>query len=80
MRARVATPARRDRLEPGNVSDDKPTGTQKRRFYIATFCIALAIDVVMSLADGLAYRPSLVGLAIMIGAVLYFVVSLIRDR
>lgn len=62
------------------MSDDKPTGAQKRRFYIATFCIALAIDVGVSLANGVAYQPSLVGLAIMIGSVLFFVVSLIRDR
>lgn len=62
------------------MSDDKPTGAQKRRFYIATFCIALAIDVGMSLISGTGYQPSLVGLAIMIGSVLFFVVSLIRDR
>lgn len=60
--------------------DDKATGAQKRRFYIITFCIALSIDVSISLIGGTAYRPSLIGLAIMIGAVLYFAVSLVRDR
>ena len=62
------------------VSDDQPTGAQKRAFYVPAFCIALGIDLVMSLGQGEAYRPSLVGLAIMIAAVIWFAVSWIRER
>ncbi len=52
----------------------------KRRFYLMTFCIALAIDLIASLLRGVAYQPSLIGLAVMIAAVLYFAWSWITDR
>lgn len=62
------------------MSADRPTGAQRRAFYATTFCIAFAVDLVMTVGRGLPYRPSLIGLAIMIAAVLWFVASWIRDR
>ena len=55
-------------------------GQAKRRLYIAAFVIALGIDLGLSLLRGTAYQPSLIGLAIMITAVLYFAWSWFRDR
>ena len=55
-------------------------GAQKRAFYLTAFCIALGVDVAMNLSRGESYRPSLVGLAIMITSVLWFVWSWIRER
>ena len=62
------------------MADKKPTSRQKRQFYIVAFCFALGIDLVTSLIRDAPYRPSLVGLAIMIAAVLYFAISWIRER
>lgn len=62
------------------MSTDEPTGAQKRAFYMTTFCIALGVDVVVSVVRGVSYKPSLIGLAIMITAVLWFAASWIRDR
>ena len=62
------------------MTDEKPSGRQKRHFYIVAFCFALGIDLVTSLLRDAPYRPSLVGLAIMIAAVLYFAISWSRDR
>lgn len=59
---------------------EQPTGEQKRAFYVTAFCIALGIDVALNLSQGEAYRPSLVGLAIMITAVLWFAWSWLRER
>lgn len=61
---------------PGN----EPTAAQKRGFYVVAFCIAFGVDLALSLGRGLPYRPSLVGLAIMITAVIWFVWSLLRER
>jgi hypothetical protein len=55
-------------------------GRTKRRYYIVAFCFALVIDLLFSFARDAPYRPSLVGLAIMIASVLYFVHSWIRER
>ncbi|MDP6388941.1 MAG: hypothetical protein QF654_03500 [Alphaproteobacteria bacterium] len=60
--------------------DDKPTERDRRRFYVIAFVVAFAIDVVVSMMDGGSYKPSLIGLAIMITAGLFFVYSLIRKR
>ena len=62
------------------MSLEQPTGAQKRRFYVAAFCIALGIDLVVSVSRGVAYRPSLIGLAIMITAALYFAWSWLSER
>ncbi len=59
---------------------DSLTGAQKRRFYAVTFCIALGIDLATSLSRGTGYQPSLIGLAIMIAAVLWFAWSWFTDR
>jgi hypothetical protein len=59
---------------------DKPSGVEKRRFYMGAFVVALVIDLAISFFKGQPYQPTLVGLAIMIGAVLYFAVSYLRDR
>jgi len=56
------------------------SGREKRRIYVAAFIIALAIDYIVSLARGVPYQPSLIGLAIMITSVLYFAWSWLRDR
>lgn len=56
------------------------SGREKRRIYVAAFVIALAIDLIVSMMRGMPYQPSLIGLAIMITAVLYFAWSWLRDR
>ncbi|MEX2616178.1 MAG: hypothetical protein WD767_08790 [Alphaproteobacteria bacterium] len=56
------------------------SGREKRRIYVAAFIIALAIDLIVSMMRGMPYQPSLIGLAIMITAVLYFAWSWLRDR
>jgi hypothetical protein len=60
--------------------DGKPTGREKRRFYVIAFAIALGVDLLLSALRGEAYRPTLLGLAIMITAGLFFLYSLIRER
>jgi len=55
-------------------------GQTKRRYYIVAFCFAVIIDLIFSFARDVPYRPSLVGLAIMIASVLYFAHSWIRER
>ena len=61
---------------PGN----EPTASQKRSFYVVAFCVAFGVDLAINLGRGLSYRPSLIGLAIMITAVIWFVWSLVRGR
>ncbi len=56
------------------------TGRERRRFYAIAFAVAFGIDLALSMARGDAYRPTLIGLAIMITAVLFFVYSLFRER
>jgi hypothetical protein len=73
-------------LKPDNTSvpiymtDKKLSGQQKRQYYIVAFCLAVGVDLMTSLLRDGPYRPTLVGLAIMIAAVLYFAASWIRDR
>ena len=62
------------------MADEQLTGRQKRQYYSVAFCLAFCIDLATSLIRDTPYRPSLVGLAIMIAAVLYFAVSWIRER
>lgn len=64
----------------GQTGDGKPTVQQKRRMYVAFFVIAFGIDLIVGLVRYGTYVPTLVGLAIMITAALFFVFSLIRDR
>ncbi len=56
------------------------SGAEKRRLYVIAFCIAFGIDFLLSIIRGGTYQPTLLGLAIMIGAVLYFAYSWITDR
>lgn len=62
------------------MDDDKLTGAQKRRIYIMAFAVAFFIDLFISTVRGEVYKPSLLGLAIMIASVLYFIYSKIRER
>lgn len=64
----------------GQASDGKPTAQQKRRVYVVFFVIAFAVDLIVGLIQYGTYMPTLIGLAIMITAALFFVFSLIRDR
>lgn len=64
----------------GQAGDGKPTAQEKRRMYVVFFVIAFAIDLVVGLIRYGTYVPTLIGLAIMITAALFFVFSLIRDR
>ncbi len=57
-----------------------PSGAEKRRLYVMAFCIAFGIDFLLSLFRGGTYQPTMLGLAIMIAAVLYFAYSWITDR
>jgi hypothetical protein len=59
---------------------EKLSGREKRKIYIWAFCIAFAIDLILSFVKGGGYQPTLIGLAIMIGSVLYFAYSWMRDR
>ena len=62
------------------MADEKLSGQQKRQYYVVAFCFAVGIDLLTSFIRDAPYRPSLVGMAIMIAAVLYFVASCIRER
>ncbi|MBT5495099.1 MAG: hypothetical protein HOK54_05100 [Alphaproteobacteria bacterium] len=62
------------------MDDDKPDPATKRRFYLIAFAVALAIDYFTGMAKGGEYRPSLIGLAVMITSALFFFYSLIRNR
>ena len=62
------------------MSTEPPTGAQKRGFYVMAFCVAFGVDLVVSLTRGGGYRPSLIGVAIMITAALYFAWSWFRER
>lgn len=64
----------------GQAGDGKPTVQQKRRVYIIFFFGAFLIDLIFGLVQFGTYRPTLIGLAVMITAALFFVFSLIRDR
>ena len=58
----------------------RPTGEEKRRLYAIAFCIAGGIEYVRFITGDEPYRPTLIGLAIMIAAVLYFAYSWITER
>ncbi len=60
--------------------DDSQTPQQKRKVYLVAFFIAFGIDYLLSLSRGGGYKPTTIGLAVMITAVLFFVYSLIRNR
>jgi hypothetical protein len=60
--------------------DDKPTPEEKRRVYVVFFLIAFAIDLAIGLVREGTYVPTLVGSAIMITSVLFYVYSCFRDR
>mgnify|MGYP006919388979 CR=1 FL=1 len=62
------------------MAEEKLNGQQKRQYYVVAFVLALGIDLVTSFLRGIPYRPSLVGLAIMIAAVIYFAASWFRER
>ena len=64
----------------GDAGDGKPTAREKRRLYVIFFVIAFLVDLVVGLTRYGTYAPTLVGMAIMITAALFFVFSLIRDR
>lgn len=60
--------------------DDKPTPEEKRRVYVVFFLIAFAIDLAIGLVREGTYVPTLIGGAIMITSVLFYVYSMFRDR
>jgi hypothetical protein len=62
------------------MSDNKTNSATKRKFYVIAFCVALGIDLLSSVLGRGEYRPSLIGLAVMITAALFFTFSLLRDR
>lgn len=59
---------------------DGPTGEEKRRVYAAFFVVALAIEALLALTRDGPFRPTLIGTAVMITAVLFFIYSFIRER
>jgi FtsH-binding integral membrane protein len=73
-------PGTREEAMAGDAGDGKPTVQQKRRMYVAFFVIAFLVDLVFGLIQYGTYAPTLVGLAIMITAALFYVFSLIRGR
>ncbi len=60
--------------------EDKPTPEEKRRVYVVFFLIAFAIDLAVGLVRNGTYTPTMIGSAIMITSVLFYVYSLIKDR
>ena len=58
----------------------RPSGREKRRLYVIAFIIAFAVDFLLSFYRGEAYRPTMIGLAIMIASVVYFAYSWFRER
>lgn len=64
----------------GQAGDGNPTVQQKRRVYVIFFFGAFLIDLIFGLVQFGTYRPTLIGLAVMITAALFFIYSLIRDR
>lgn len=64
----------------GQASDGKPTAREKRRMYVVFFVIAFAVDLIVGMIQYGTYKPTLIGMAIMITAALFFVFSLIRNR
>lgn len=60
--------------------DDKPTPEEKRRVYVVFFLIAFAIDLTLGLVRHGTYVPTMIGSAIMITSVLFYVYSLFKDR
>lgn len=64
----------------GEAGDGKPTVQQKRRMYVIFFVGAFLIDLVFGLVQFGTYRPTLLGLAVMITAALFYVISLVRGR
>jgi hypothetical protein len=60
--------------------DGKPTVQEKRVVYVVFFVIAFVVDLVLGLLRDGTYRPTLIGLAIMITSVLFLVYSFIRGR
>jgi len=63
-----------------NDNNDKPTEKEKRRVYVLFFCMAFFIDLAVSTFRGEMYHPTLVGLSVMIGSLLFFLWSLWRHR
>ena len=61
-------------------NDGKRSGHEKRKLYVMAFVIALSIDLIFSFIKVMPYKPSLLGLAIMIASVLYFGYSWLRER
>lgn len=59
---------------------DGPTGAEKRRVYLTFFLIALAVEVLLALTRDGPFRLTLIGTAVMITAVLFYIYSLIRER
>ena len=59
---------------------DKPTGADKRRLYLIFFCIAGGVELTRYAWGGADYRPTMIGLAIMIAGALFYVYSWITDR
>ena len=62
------------------MNEDEPDPKAKRRFYLIAFAVAFGIDYLMSAVRGDGFKPSLIGLAVMITAALFFTYSLIRER
>jgi hypothetical protein len=62
------------------VNAPRASGAEKRRAYVFWFCMAFAVDLLWGLYRGGGYQPSMVGLAIMITAVLFFAWSWLRER
>jgi len=59
---------------------DGPTGEEKRRVYLTFFLIALAVEAFLAISRDGPFRPTLIGTAVIITAVLFFIYSLIRER
>ena len=59
---------------------EKPSGEDKRRLYLIAFGIAVFIEIIRFVYSIGEYQPTLIGLAIIIAAILYYGYSWITDR
>ena len=62
------------------MENQNPDSKAKRRFYLIAFFVAFCIDFFTSKFNGTEFKLSLIGLAVMLAAALFFLISLIRDR
>lgn len=60
--------------------DGKPTGRDRRRVYLLFLVVALAVEGMIAIGRGGDYRPTMLGLAIIIASILFYAYSWFKER